>query len=289
MCSLVLEKSSHISGEIDKLYLSEIKLSSNILRIPNDMDINEMVESIMQHGLLNPILVRIRDENFFELVAGCRRYLACLSLGWKKIPCHIVHLNEMQTFEASLIENISRKSLSPLEEGNAFKTYTDTKGWGSIVDLSKKIGRSSSYITKRIALLDLPNDVLENIKDNKLKPSIAEELLSIKNSDKQSHLASIITNKNLTTINVRKMVREDPYYCENSEIIKVRYKLQSFNKSMITLRLAINRLSEIAEEEDNFIINELISYQISSLNNQIDTMLRVRKNMQRVFLNIDIL
>ena len=77
-------------------------------------------------------LLSEQKENVFEMVAGCKRYLACKSLGWKKIPCQVVQLNDMQAFEVSLIENIQRKSLSPLEEANAFRKYICDKGWGGI-------------------------------------------------------------------------------------------------------------------------------------------------------------
>jgi ParB family transcriptional regulator, chromosome partitioning protein len=73
-------------------------------------------------------------------VTGCRRYIACKYINWKKIPCHAVHLNDMQTFEIALVENIQRESLTPLEEAKSFKTYVLDKGWGSIYELSSKIG-----------------------------------------------------------------------------------------------------------------------------------------------------
>ena len=79
-----------------------------------------MANSIRQHGLLQPLVVRTKDD-YFEIVAGCTRYLACKSLHWKKIPCHIVHLNDIQSFETALVENIQRDSLSPLDEAKALK------------------------------------------------------------------------------------------------------------------------------------------------------------------------
>src|SRR6185437_2885863 len=152
-----------------------ISISSiNPSSLYNCRDINQVVietisESIKQYGLIQPIVVRVAvtavvdktkvEESHYEIVAGCRRYMACKILNWKKIPCHIVHLDDMQAFEISLVENIQRESLSPLEEAKSFKKYVIDKGWGSISNLSDKIGKSHSYITKRIAILDLPWDV----------------------------------------------------------------------------------------------------------------------------------
>jgi len=211
--------------------------------------ITNLSNSIKQHGLIQPIVVRALDDHF-EIVAGCRRYLACKSLNWKKIPCHIVHLNDIQTFEMSLVENIQRESLSPLEEAKSFKLFVIEKGWGSISNLSLKIGKSPSYITKRISLLDLPPDIQQSIESDDLKPSSAEELLSIKDPERQSQLGKLIIKRHLTTMNARKLVREDPYYCENSEIIEVRSELQAFNKSIVILKIAMNKIAQLLDEDD---------------------------------------
>lgn len=277
MYSQSAENSSHFFGIMDRLYLTDIHAPSNPLRNITSLEIKEIADSIIQHGLLNAIIVRPMADNYFEIVSGYRRYLACKVLGWKKIQCQIVHLNEIQTFEVSLIENINRKSLSSLEEAKAFKIYTETNGWGSIADLAKKIAKSPSYVTKRVSLLTLPEQVQEKIHSGELKPSLAEELLTIKNSIKQSNLCDAITDKNLTTSRIRNMIRDDPYYCENSEIIDVRRELQSFNKTIIALRIAMNRIGEIAEEENNFLIKELILHNIKAINSQIDMLLQQKK------------
>ena len=92
----------------------------NNLRISNKLNLEKITQSIRQHGLIHPLTVRPKDRGF-EIVAGYRRYLACKKLRWKKIPCHIVCLDETQAFELALVENIRRKSFTPLEEATAFK------------------------------------------------------------------------------------------------------------------------------------------------------------------------
>jgi ParB family transcriptional regulator, chromosome partitioning protein len=77
-------------------------------------------------------------------------------LGWRKIICHILEIGDKDAFEISLIENIHRKSLDPLEEAEAFKEYVISFGWGGISDLAAKIGKSISYVDRRIRLLRLP-------------------------------------------------------------------------------------------------------------------------------------
>lgn len=244
-----LHNSNQFLGDIEYLNISDIEPPLNILRIQGNNDLSNLSNSIKQHGLIQPIVVR-PIYGHFEIVAGCRRYMACKSLNWKKIPCHTVHLNDIQTFEMALVENIQRESLSALEEAESFKMYVLDKGWGSISDLSFKIGKSPSYITKRISLLDLPPDVKQSIEKAELKPSSAEELLAIKDPERQSQLAEMILKRRLTTMKARELVREDPYYCENSEIIEVRSELQAFNKSIVILKIAMNKMAQLIDEED---------------------------------------
>ncbi len=273
--------SSRFFGVIEDLNISDIILSPYNLRVSTIVEVKEMADSIREHGLMQPIVVRPKEKQF-EIIAGCRRYLACKSLGWKKITCHVVLLNDIQTFEVSLIENIQRKSLTPLEEANAFRTYVCDNGWGSIADLASKIGKSSSYITKRIGLLNLPDDVLEAVKNSSLNPSSAEELLSIKDNRKQSHLGGLIVKRRLSTKQVRYLVKNDPLYCENSDITEVRSELQSFNKSIVALRIAMNRLGAIIEdEEDNWLIYEFLMYQKKILHNQIDIIMKAKRKYSR--------
>jgi ParB family chromosome partitioning protein len=271
------QSSNRFFGEIDTLNVSNLRLPSHGFRINNDDGyIKRMADSIRKHGLLQPIVVRPK-EDYFEIVAGCTRYLACKLLNWRKIPCHIVHLNEIQTFEVTLIENIQRKSLTSLEEANAFKTYV-FEGWGSISDLASTIEKSSSYITKRIALLDLPFDIQESIKNSNLKPSTAEELFSIKNPEIQSQLAKLVVKRHLTTMKTRQLVKEDPYYCENSDILEVRSELQSFNKAIVALKIAMSKIAAVVEdEEENLLVHEFMMYQKRLLHDQIDNIMNAKR------------
>ncbi len=126
--------------------------------------IPELASSIRQKGLLQPIIVPIKDDHF-EIVAGNRRYEACKSLGWRKITCHIEELDDREAFEIALMENIQRSTLNPVDEAKAFQSYVSNFGWGGVTDLASKIGKSVSYVTKRIALLTLPPDVISSIRE----------------------------------------------------------------------------------------------------------------------------
>ena len=108
------------AGLVEDIHISKIRHGKGIRNESEVEDFRELTLSIEHVGLLNPILVRM-VEGYFEIVAGNRRFQACKTLGWKKIACQIVELDNKQAFEISLIENIHRKTLSPLEEGGSFQ------------------------------------------------------------------------------------------------------------------------------------------------------------------------
>jgi ParB family transcriptional regulator, chromosome partitioning protein len=273
------------SGLLEDISIFKIIHPERHIRSRNEPPQDLLARSIKQRGLLQPILVRTKEE-FFEIVAGNRRYQACKILGWRKITCNVVELNDKEAFEVALVENLQRKSLSPTEEARAFKAYVSDFGWGGISDLSSKIGRSVSYITKRIQLLTLPPSVLESIMDSKLTPSIAEELLSIKDKDRQLQIANIISKSNMTMRGARRLVKERQEECD-SFLSQVKYtdtleeKQRAFDKTIVVLKLAMNRLAAvIADVEDDWMIYEILIEHKNMLNHQIDILIKQKKKLQ---------
>lgn len=276
-----LNNGSRLFGEIENILIADIRVPSNNLRISNSLNIEKIANSIRQHGLLQPLVVKPRSEHF-EIVAGYRRFLACKSLHWKKIPCHIVNLDDMQTFEVAMVENIRRKSFTPLEEANAFKIYVSDKGWGGVTELSNKIGRSQSSIIRRIGLLDLPKDVLNRIKKSELSPSTAVELFRVKDPVKQSHLAKLVARQHLTTKRVRGMVNNDMMLNNQPDTV-IRSQLRAFDRSIIVLRVALNKIVTIMDEEDeeDMLIRELLLHQRNVLHQQIGILLKCKKKYEK--------
>jgi ParB family transcriptional regulator, chromosome partitioning protein len=150
--------STDLWGSLEDLNISDITLPTNQLR-RNMNNLEELAESIRKIGLLQPIIVRSNNSENFEIVAGNRRFSACKKLGLRKIPCHIVELDDKSAFEVSVIENVQRRTLNPIDEGLAFKKYVNEFGWGSVSELSQKLSKSKSYVCKRIKLTQLPKDI----------------------------------------------------------------------------------------------------------------------------------
>jgi ParB family transcriptional regulator, chromosome partitioning protein len=276
--------SATASGFIGDIDISKIRQSKNIRQIVPDID--ELSKSIEQKGLLQPILVRTMD-GYFEVVAGNRRFCACKALGWKKISSHIIELDDRAAFEVSLTENIQRKTISPLDEGTAFKTYVSDFGWGGVSDLASRIGKSLSYITKRIKLLNLPSDVLESIMNRRLDTSIAEELLSIKDANKQSKLANMIADRRLSLRMTRRLLKNvdekdrdvDSFY-KSDYIDHIKIAERSFDKSITAIRIAMNSLSEIINGvEHDWVIHEILMQHRNMLHTQIDLLLKEKRKL----------
>ena len=194
----------------------------------------ELVDSIRQNGLLNPIIVRTRGD-FFEIIAGGRRYNACRKLGLRKIICHVVELDDKSAFEMSLIENIQRRSLDPIEEARAFKSYVDDRGWGSLTELASKISKSTAYICKRLSLLELPEELLKQVSSSQISPSTAEELIPLKDSNDRHRIAGLVIKNGYSSRQTRKLVKanqeevnRDDFVSYQDKIVDVELKGSTF-------------------------------------------------------------
>jgi ParB family transcriptional regulator, chromosome partitioning protein len=289
--SEVISSTDSLSGVIDDIDISKIRHPKNQLRSRNYY-ITELAASIRRSGLLQPIIVRMMTDKHYEIVAGNRRYEACKSLGWRKITCHIEELDDRAAFEVSLVENIQRRTLSPLEEAEAFRRYVTDFGWGGVSNLANKIGKSVSFVTKRIALLRLPPEILESIKEYTLSTSAAEELCFVKNINKQSELAKIVAQRHLTLRKMRQMVEtirnqdsEDSLIIESNNNIQkdLCHQMQrSLDKSIIVLKIALNKLDAIINDtrDDIWLTQEILLQHRRMLHNEIDILLREKRKTE---------
>jgi ParB family transcriptional regulator, chromosome partitioning protein len=251
----------------------------------------ELSKSIVRQGLLQPIVVRAKAEtNYFEIVSGNRRYEACKALGWRKIICHVLELDDRNAFEVTLIENIQRENLDPLDEARVFKIYVEKYGWGGISDLASRLGKSVSYVDKRIKLLDSPPEIIESLCNHSISPSIVEELSPINDQETIRDFVKIINKKGLSSRKVRKLVKEyqkesspEVYNFSNVEdrIVDIDRMVQnSFDKSIVALRIAASRLATIIESmEDNWVIHEILMQHKMMLNSQIDVLIKEKKKL----------
>jgi ParB family chromosome partitioning protein len=218
-------------------------------------DDESLVTSIREHGLIQPILIRPLS-NGFEIVAGHRRYQACKSLRWRFIPCKIREMTDKQAFEIQLSENIQRKSMDPIEEAEAFRRYVMDFGWGGVSDLANKIGKSEEYVSHRIQLLKLPEEIKKKIASHILNVSKAIEISAIP-IEKQSLIIGEIIGNNLSVKRIRelKMILRDNSTedCNNNKdftntnnYISRSFKLAK--KASLSLKVNLARIDNLIEE-----------------------------------------
>jgi ParB family transcriptional regulator, chromosome partitioning protein len=281
-----MSSSNALLGIVDDLPMSKLKTTKCQLRSLR-YNVEDLIESIRQKGLLQPIIVRCLEDDKYDIIAGYRRYEACRRLSWRRITCHIVELNDRESFELSLIENIQRETLNPIDEARAFKMYISEFGWGGVSELAKKIGKSPSYVSKRISLLDLPQQVIPSVEDSSLSPSIAEELSGIKDKAKQSELAHLIAQRHLSLRRVRELIDragQNDYDCEISSRYqdredRTRRIERAFDKSITVLKITLDRMSMIigAIEDDDWAITQILLHHKNMINDQINILLKEKR------------
>ncbi len=162
---------SKVENKINKLNLSEI--IPNKYQPRKDFDeenLNDLSNSIKERGVIQPIIVRkaADDVSKYEIIAGERRWLAARKAGLHDIPVVVTDADDLKSLEFAIVENVQRHDLNPLEEAQGYKRLIDEFSYDQ-EKVSKFIGKSRSYITNSLRLLNLPSDVIKLIEEKKNK------------------------------------------------------------------------------------------------------------------------
>ena len=162
----------------------------------SEEELLDLTESIKKYGVLEPIIVRPLGDKY-ELVAGERRYKANVLAGNDTIPARIIDLDDAESSEIAIIENLQRKDLSALEEALSYKRAIDL-GYATQQQLAEKVGKSQSYIANKIRLLKLSDEVQDALLENKISERHARSLLRIDSLKQQNEMLNRIINERLT-------------------------------------------------------------------------------------------
>lgn len=154
----------------------------------------ELAESIDEHGLLQPIVVRPIEENMYEIIAGERRFRALQSLHKSQADVIIRHMNDEETAVVALIENIQRENLSAVEEAEAYKKLLEIGGTTQS-ELAKSLGKSQSFIANKLRLLKLAPKVISRLREGKITERHARAVLSLKEDDQEKLIEQVISQK----------------------------------------------------------------------------------------------
>ena len=187
--------------------LNEIRNDTNQPRKAFDNDkIAELTESIKTHGIIQPLILRKSDDGLYVIVAGERRWRAAKMAGLKDVPAIVMELSEKDVLEISLIENIQRQDLNPIEEASAYKKLLSDFNLTQ-EDLSKRIGKSRTAITNTMRLMNLDIRVQQYIIEGIITEGHGRALLGIKDKEIQYELSQKVIDENLSVRELERLVK----------------------------------------------------------------------------------
>lgn len=225
-----LESLIPISNIKDRSYVTEVeveRLMPNLYQPRQDFDqekMDELKESIKTHGIIQPIIVRESTEGY-EIVAGERRLKAAKEIGMKKVPVIIRQFNNLKTFEIALVENIQREDLNPIDQAFAFKRLVDEFKL-THQELAEMTGKSRTFISNSIRLLNLDDWVKENVASGKISLGHAKVLLALDDKQLQQEFGKKIIEQGLSVRELERTVNR--WMKKNKKISVQRKTVQNF-------------------------------------------------------------
>jgi ParB family chromosome partitioning protein len=162
----------------------------------DESKLQELAESIKEKGILEPLIVKKVDQGY-ELIVGERRWRAAQKAGLKEVPVLVKEVEGREALELSLIENLQRENLNPIEEAEAFKRLTDEFNINQ-AELAARIGKDRTTIANALRLLKLPLEVRNQLLQNRITSGHARAILSLDTKEKQKELCSLIIQKGLS-------------------------------------------------------------------------------------------
>ena len=187
--------------------VNKIRLSPNQPRRSLDEEkLDELADSIREHGVIEPVIVRPVARDAFELVAGERRFRAAVHAGLRGIPAVVRVLNDRQALETALVENIQREDIKPLECAQAYRRLMDEFGL-SQEQVAERVGKKRSTIANTLRLLNLPPRILESLDKGEISEGHARALLSIDDLDEQIRIWEKVVKHGLSVREAERLSR----------------------------------------------------------------------------------
>ena len=205
--ALFLENDSEDSEAAVTLKISEIEPNRSQPRKEfNEESLRELADSIAQHGVLQPLLVRPLPDGGYQLVAGERRWRASRMAGLFEVPVIIREMSESEMMQISMIENLQRENLNPVEEALGYKALQDEYGLTQD-EIAKTVGKSRPVVANAMRLLGLSEQILNMLSEGRITTGHARALLSIEDADEQLRIAEQIEKNDLTVRDVEKAAK----------------------------------------------------------------------------------
>lgn len=202
-------------------------------------ELEELIASIKEHGVLQPVVVTEKDDGSYELIAGERRFRASQMAGMLTVPAIVKEADDQTKLELALIENIQRQNLNPIEEAFSYKRLMDKFGLTQ-QEVSQKVGKSRPAVANTIRLLDLPEQIQEALISGQLSTGKARALLSVKDEQEQLKLFADMLGKTIATVrdaeravhaqhpkSRKGSVRRDPNILAQEQLLEERFGTKS--------------------------------------------------------------
>ena len=169
--------------------------------------LQELADSIREHGVLSPLMVRSIEGGYYEIIAGERRWRAAREAGLSEVPVRIVSADDKTALELAMVENLQREDLSPIEEARGFKALMDEFDMTQ-EEISQRVSKSRPAVANSLRLLSLPDELIELVLRKELSAGSARALLALKSEEHMREAAKIIINNDMSVREVEALVRK---------------------------------------------------------------------------------
>lgn len=248
------ENNSNDVGSIKMVRISLLEPNKEQPRHEFDAEkLAELSANIAEHGVLQPLLVRPLDNGSYQIVAGERRWRASRMAGLKEVPVYIKDLTDIQVAQVSIVENIQREDLNPIEEAEAYNRLSSEFKMTHDA-IANTVGKSRSQISNSLRLLKLSKPVQKMLIDGKIATGHAKILVAIENKENQEALAEKISEQNLTVRELEKFILETQNNNDKKTKSKPKKKKESKQdpflvEAQIALETLLSRKVSVATEK----------------------------------------
>ena len=235
--------------------------------------LNDLANSIRQHGIIQPLVVRRLGEKY-EIIAGERRFKAAQIAGLISVPGIVANVNDLSSAEIALVENVQRKDLSSIEEAKSYKNILD-KSEMTQDELAKKVGISQSSVANKLRLLNLSDEVQQAILDGKISERHARSLLSLENFEEQNKFLQRIIDERLTVKQLDEEIKNIKNTSKDNEVDDV--PLVDINSDLENIKMNATDINPIVDRpthsdishnvEANSTTNEIIENKLDDFYN----------------------
>lgn len=253
-------------GSVDTIRINDIEPRKDQPRKTFDREsLEALAESISKYGVLQPIIVRENSAmpGLYEIIAGERRYRAAKLAGLSEIPAVVFSGDELKSAQVSLVENLQREDLNPVEEALAYQKLIDDFGLTQET-VAKEVGKSRPAVANALRLLDLPNEVLEMLKTGEISAGHARALLGLDDEKDMLPLAKKITSKDLSVREVEAAVKklnakenfEEPINLADNQIKLYMKELENRARETLGRRVKISHSNKKKSIEIEYETND---------------------------------